>query len=207
VGGALGLIFIAVLHREGRRGFVRTASVTALLGVMVVIVLSPPPALERLVGGADPYGYVAQSTEERAQIYPAVWHEILQRPLVGHGFEYVRGAHNIYLQLLHAGGLIALTAFFIFAVGITVRGLRLAGTAAIPADLRSLATASVASLGVWLAVGGLVGTAIFDRFLYIPAGLILALGVWWSRSGGQPSYAALGRGGEPQSESAGEGSI
>ena len=84
-----------------------------------MIVLSPPPALERLVGGSDPYGYVAQSTEERAQIYPAVWHEILQRPIVGHGFEYVRGAHNIYLQLLHAGGIIALTAFLIFAAGIT----------------------------------------------------------------------------------------
>ena len=31
VGGALGLILIAVLHRDGRRGFVRTAGVTALL--------------------------------------------------------------------------------------------------------------------------------------------------------------------------------
>jgi hypothetical protein len=180
VGAILGLVLVGALHREGRRGFRRTAFVTLMLVTVVVVALSPPPALERLLHGSDPA--VAGSTQLRAESYPAVWHEILQRPIVGHGFEYIRGAHDIYLQLLHAGGVIALAGFLSFAVGITVTGLRLGRAIVVPDDLRSLARASVASLGVWLVAGGLVSTAIFDRYLYIPAGLITAIWVLRRRS-------------------------
>ncbi len=96
---------------------------------------------------------------------------------MGHGFEYVRGAHDIYLQLLHAGGIVALAGFLSFAVGITVTGVRLGRSAAVPEHLQGLARASVASLAVWLAAGGVVSTPIFDRYLYIPAGLVIAIWV------------------------------
>lgn len=177
IGGAFGLMLLAALHREGRKGSVRTAVVAALLAAVIAFALSPapPPAVERLLGGSDPS--VAPSTQRRVEIYPAVWHEVLQRPVVGHGFENLRGSHNIYLQLLHAGGLIALVGFLLFAVGSTATGFRLGRSQAVPDELRSLARGLVASLAVWLVAVGIVQPAIFDRYLYIPVGLIIAIWV------------------------------
>jgi O-antigen ligase len=174
VGGLFGLVLLATLHREGRKGSVRTAVIAALLAVVVGVALAPapPPAVERLLG-SDPSA--APATQQRAAIYPAVWHEVLQRPVVGHGFEYLRGSHNIYLQLMHAGGIIALAGFILFAVGSTATGFRLGRSDAVPDSLQSLARGLVASLAVWLVAVGIVQPAIFDRYLYIPAGLIVAI--------------------------------
>jgi O-antigen ligase len=185
LGGVLGLVIIGALYREGRRGFVRSAGIAALLVAISALVLSPLPSVARLFGGPDPYGQVAASNQVREAIYPAVWDEVLHRPVVGHGFEYVRGAHNIYLQLLHAGGIIALLGFLVFASGITVMGLRLGASGGIPDDLRNLARACVASFAVWLLAEGLVGTAVFDRYLYIPVGLVIAISVLSRRSSAQ----------------------
>ena len=88
----------------------------------------------------------------------------MQRPVVGHGFQYIRGSHNIYLQLLHGGGVIA---FRICAVRGCSRltGFRLGRSEAVPDDLQSLSRASVASMAVWLIAVGMVNPAIFDRYL------------------------------------------
>jgi O-antigen ligase len=184
VAGVLGLVFVGALHRLGRRALIRTAGVAALLIAVVALAISPPPAVERLLNRSDPHGYEALSTQQRAEIYPAVWHEVLQRPVVGHGFEYVRGAHNVYLQLLHAGGITALIGFLTFAGGVTVTGFRLGRDHGLPHQLQNLASASVASGGAWFAGGGLFGTAIFDRYLYVPAGLITAIWALRKRSPG-----------------------
>jgi len=176
IGGFFGIALLAILHPEGRRGLARVIVPVTVL-VVAWIALSPtlPPAVERLLGSTSEE--VAPATEARTTIYPAILGEVVERPIIGHGFQYIRGSHNIYLQLLHSGGIVALTGFLLFAVGSTVSGLRLARDDTVPADLRSLSRALVASMAVWLGVVGLVAPAIFDRFLYVPAGLTLAIWV------------------------------
>jgi O-antigen ligase len=174
IGGVLGLAFVAVLDRDGRTGFKRTAVFTAAVAVVVAVAVAPPspPSLTRLLGSGQAS---AVATQQREAIYPAVWGEVMQRPVVGHGFQYIRGSHNIYLQLLHGGGVIALAGFVLFGVAAGLTGFRLGRSEAVPDDLQSLSRASVASMAVWLIAVGMVNPAIFDRYLYVPVGLVVAI--------------------------------
>ncbi len=49
--------------------------------------------------------------------------QIKARPIEGVGFSVIANAHNIYLELLDAGGMIALAAFLVFLGGL-VQSLR-----------------------------------------------------------------------------------
>jgi hypothetical protein len=110
----------------------------------------------------------------RLELYAEALSDFLARPLTGHGFSQIRDALNIYLQLLQAGGLIALSAFSLFTVGSLRLGWRLAHEPVLSGSMRSLAVALTVSVLVWLQEG-LVQNAIYDRYLYVPAGLLLAM--------------------------------
>jgi O-antigen ligase len=171
IGGLFGLALLTVLRPESRKGVVRTVIVAVMLAGVVAVVLSPPPTVERLSNAES----AATSTQQRKAVYTAVWHDVRQRPLIGHGFQYVRGSEDIYLQLLDAGGIIALGGFGIFAIGSLTSGFRLGRRDSLPDDMQSLARAACASLAVWLIAAGIVLPAIFDRYLYVPVGLIIAI--------------------------------
>lgn len=91
------------------------------------------------------------------------------RPLEGVGFAAIEDAHNIYLQLLAAGGLIAFASFVIYCAGLGGAYLR-----ARRGPLRDEATVIVASVIVWL-VGGAFDNQLIDKFLYVMPGLLLAM--------------------------------
>ena len=96
---------------------------------------------------------------------------------MGEGFDVVLVAHNIYLQLIQGGGVLALVGFVVFATGI-MRSTRTVTCgellrAGIP---QALLAASTAAMGTWL-LYGLVGNALYDRYLYAPAGFVLAIGL------------------------------
>jgi O-antigen ligase len=133
--------------------------------------LSGSVTIERLGGG----GGAVQSDNERLLTLRESIDDAIAHPLVGAGYEEVRTAHNIYVQLLQAGGLLALIGFVAFAAAIVRRARRLAlASTGSPPWLMSLAAGCGASVGVWL-LFGMVGNAIYDRYLYLPVGVTLAL--------------------------------
>jgi O-antigen ligase len=91
------------------------------------------------------------------------------RPVQGVGFAEIEDAHNIYLQLLSAGGLIALTSFAVFCGGL-LKALR----RSLFGPNRDLALAAGISVITWL-VNGLFDSQVADKYLYVMPGLLLAI--------------------------------
>jgi hypothetical protein len=91
------------------------------------------------------------------------------RPLVGVGFSVIEDAHNIYLQLLAAGGVIALGSFLLYCGGVLAAARR-----AFHGPLSGLAMAGAVSIIVWL-IAGVFDNQLIDKFLYIVPGLLLAM--------------------------------
>lgn len=99
---------------------------------------------------------------------------ISERPLLGHGFQWVEASHNTVLQLLLSGGVIALIGFFLVLGGYVKLGFGLRSR--VPRDLEGIGIGLTISLILYV-VAGITTNHIIERYLYIPAGLILALGV------------------------------
>ena len=97
-------------------------------------------------------------------------------PILGTGFATVRDAHDIYLQLLQAGGILALLSFIVFVAGSLLTGLHLSRSASLSKPHRTLALALIASIVTWL-VAGLAQNYVYDRYLYMPFALLLALAI------------------------------
>lgn len=138
---------------------------------------------ERFSGG----GAALESNQERLLTLRESVDQVVENPLVGSGFSVVRTAHNVYLQVFQAGGVLALAAFVGLAGAVVLRARRLALVA--QGELRpwlpSLAAATGASVCVWL-LFGVVGNAIYDRYLYIPIGIVLALSSLYRQSVTRP---------------------
>lgn len=94
--------------------------------------------------------------------------------LTGVGFATARDAHNLYLQMLQAGGIVALTGFVVFAVGALRLGRRLSLEPRAPPESARLAAALTVSLLVWL-ICGLFQNAVNDRYIFVPFGVLLGL--------------------------------
>lgn len=97
-----------------------------------------------------------------------------QHALTGVGFATVADAHSLPIQLVEAGGVVALAAFLVFAWGAIALGIRLVRDSSLSAEARLLAGGMTASLGVWL-LSGLLQNPVTDRYLYVPVGLLLGL--------------------------------
>ena len=171
-----GVVFIlGVATRRLRMTVLMFAAPVVAFALLVAVLgnseLTGEVAFERLRGGAG----AAQSDQERILTLRQSVDQAGDNLLMGEGYAVVRTAHNIYLQLLQAGGVVALAAFLLFAASILLCTRRLAlSTRGSPPWLRGLAAGAGASVCVWL-LFGLVGNAIYDRYLYIPVGLGLAL--------------------------------
>lgn len=110
---------------------------------------------------------LASNTTRRAAAHTALV-QFRDRPVEGVGFQVIEDAHNIYLQLLAAGGVVAFISFVIYIGGLGGTYLR-----ARRGPLRDEATVIVASVLVWL-VGGVFDNQLIDKFLYVMPGLLLA---------------------------------
>jgi len=95
--------------------------------------------------------------------------QISARPIEGVGFSVIANAHDIYLELLDAGGIIALGAFLVFLGGLwrTLRRSR-AG------PLRDEAAVCALAIVVWLA-NGVFDNQLADKYLYVVPGLLYAI--------------------------------
>lgn len=112
--------------------------------------------------------YVAQSNEERAGLSNQAISDFEHRPIDGVGLDVLTQAHNIYLQIVAAGGLILAGAMFAYLAGMLSAAF---------AERRSgdpLGLYLLVAIVVWLA-SGTFGTQLTDRYLYFPVGAIAAL--------------------------------
>jgi O-antigen ligase len=173
----------------------RAAAVGAVLAVAITVVFVP--RLRRLSGLALPFVGIAvvallaftnagtqilhkvrldsgdpttlASNTTRSEAAHTALAQFRDRPLEGVGFQVIEDAHNIYLQLLAAGGLITFLSFVVYLGGLGGAYVR-----ARNGPLGDEATVIMASLVVWL-VGGAFDNQLIDKFLYVMPGLLLAM--------------------------------
>jgi O-antigen ligase len=174
-GVVLYFVFGASARRARTTVLLFAAPVVAFVILVTALVnheLTGSVAAKRFAGGAG----ATVSDQARLDTLRESLDAVLGNPLVGSGFSVVRAAHDIYLQVLEAGGVLALVGFITFAAAILRRAWWLARPSrGAPRGVSVLAAGSGAAVCVWL-LFGLVGNAIYDRYLYIPVGIVLALG-------------------------------
>lgn len=95
-----------------------------------------------------------------------------ESPILGKGYTDVRDSHDIYVELAASGGAVALVAFALYLTGVGRTAWR----------LRNLlpARACIAGVCVYL-IFGVVLNPIYDRYLWLPVGLLFAATVGTNR--------------------------
>lgn len=112
------------------------------------------------------------SNQFRLMWFKSTLYEFSLRPMVGYGFDRLLEAHNVYLQLLRAGGLVAFCGALIYFMGLFLSYLSVRGRLSV--SDRRLGYCLMVSILSWL-LAGLVSNGMYDRYIYIPIGLLLAL--------------------------------
>ncbi len=108
-------------------------------------------ALGRLLGGGSSQG----SDQEREMIARTAWNAFLDRPILGNGLSDVLAAHNIYLQVAAAVGVVGFVVFLLMLASTVLRALRLDGVGALLV---------LPCLGYGMI--GLLTTLIWDRYIW-----------------------------------------
>ena len=129
-----------------------------------------PSSVGRLLRSSDTTTS-ASDKERQTRIHDSIGY-IKERPVLGYGFKWVESSHNTVLQLLLAGGVSGLVGFFLVLAGYLKAGFSLRRL--VPEDQRDTCIALTISLLIYV-ISGLVTNHIFERYLYIPAGLLLAM--------------------------------
>ncbi|MGV9827820.1 O-antigen ligase family protein, partial [Gordonia sp. NPDC003429] len=132
------------------------ALITALAGAALLIVALPASAMTDLFRfGSDNAGATGSDTQ-RTTLADQGFRDFANHPFTGIGIKHIADAHNIYLQMISAGGLVLLFGMFALWFGclsdgwrLTTRGVRLAPFLTI-------------SVGCWLILG-MVENPITDR--------------------------------------------
>jgi O-antigen ligase len=127
-------------------------------------------AVDRLSGSVS----TIQSDSIRHTFYSNALSEVKAHPISGIGFQALRASHNLYLELWQSGGVFALLSLCILVGGALSLALRLIRHAPAEAGMENFTAALLASMITWL-VCALAQPAVYDRYLYIPIGLLLGL--------------------------------
>ncbi|MCW3017145.1 MAG: hypothetical protein JWO02_4237, partial [Solirubrobacterales bacterium] len=169
VTAVMAVALTAVALPRLRRSLAVVLPVLGMLGVVVLVFTSTGDHIlsqVRISGGGDTAG----SDYQRSYVASVAIEQIKARPLQGVGFSVIADAHDIYLELLAAGGAIVLASFFLFCGGLvaaTTRGLR--------GLLRNEVTAAAIAVGLWL-VNGILDNQVADKYLYVVPGVLIAMG-------------------------------
>ena len=165
---ALGATFVVLPH-------LRPALVRALpfVGMALVVILmftkTGSHILKQVRLGGSSNTTTTVSNYRRSTAATVAWSQIKARPLEGVGFSVIANAHDIFLELLDAGGVIALAAFAVFLGGLAGAFRRAARGA-----LRREALVCAVAIVAWLAYG-VFANQVADKFLYVVPGILLAI--------------------------------
>ena len=179
LGAVVGVVVLATLVPRVRMGLLVGFLVFVTLGA-ASLVYQPGgrSALERLSGGDSG---AATSTTVRETVLEQSWAIAREHLATGVGFSRILDSHSLPIQFLMAGGLTALAAFFLWVYRMCGLGIGLALGQRGPPAGRELGGALAAALLAWL-VPGLANPQLLERFMYVPAGLLLAMGYRLTRS-------------------------
>lgn len=111
----------------------------------------------------------AVSDYRRSTAASVAWSQIQARPVEGVGFSVIAYAHDIYLELLDAGGMIAMLAFAVFLAGVMNSAVKSRA-----GPLREEAIVCGVAVAVWL-INGIFDNQVADKYLYVVPGLLLAI--------------------------------
>jgi O-antigen ligase len=127
----------------------------------------------------------AGSNYQRSILAHTAWETIKVRPISGIGWSVITGAHDIYLELLESGGIIAMAAFLTFIGGMIASVRR-----ALSGPLRDEAIVCGMAILAWLA-NGVFDNQVADKYLYFVPGLLVAIArtTWLLQS--RPATMAL----------------
>jgi O-antigen ligase len=192
--GAIGGLAVLPLFNPGRRRSIGLLLVAGLIGASLVALTFDSSLASHLgiVTGQRFTGQAAgtqTSNDYRTHAYAAAFRAIVRNPAMGQGFQQARDAHDIYLQLLQVGGIAAFASFLAFASGAIVTARRIIASHHTPASFATLAGGLGASIVVWL-ITGLAQNELYDRYLYIPVGLLLAMRLILHEYGGRVQHRA-----------------
>jgi hypothetical protein len=174
----------------------RAGAVTAVIGVLATIVAIPRlrgglgftvPAVGltllalvffagnqileqvRLTNDVGTVVNTTGSDNRRSEAADLATHQFESRPVQGVGFSVIADAHSIYLQLLAAGGVIAMVSFLTY-----LGGLASAAWRARAGPQRDVVAAISVSIAMWL-INGVIDNQLGDKYLYVIPGLLIAV--------------------------------
>ena len=173
--GAEGVFPAAVLiaifispHTKKGMGWLAATFAAATLGSWIVLTQAAPGVLDKLLRFKGS-GSSSKSDAERGILATQAWSDFKKHPIFGIGMEWITDAHNIYLQILSAGGLVLFVAMLIYWFG-TLRSCWLGAR-----NGEALGRYLMVSVIAWL-VGGAMENQLTDRYLYYTVSCAAALG-------------------------------
>ena len=138
----------------------------AIFGGLIFLMQSAP-GIDKLFR-FNGEGKSGDSDSERRDLMGQAWHDFKDYPIFGVGVKHINEAHDIYLQLMSAGGYVLLAGMLIYWFG-TFRSCRLATRSG-----DALGPYLMTSVIAWLGIGA-IENALTDRFLYYAIGCAAAL--------------------------------
>jgi O-antigen ligase len=177
---ALAVGLMALMIPKLRSRIIVVAVTVAALTLLLAPKNSPLlVGFDRLSGGGD----ATQATGQRSDQLHDSLNIALDHPVTGVGFTVVADAHTLPVQFWETAGFLGIIAMVLFVTGVVTTGLRLRRDKRLPArDGPLLAGTLTISFAVWF-ISGLLQNQIADRYIYVPVGLLLGLGVAARASG------------------------
>ena len=162
---AAGTVVVVPRLRPGLRFIIPLGGIAILLLLMFTNIGAKVLSQVRL--GAS--NTTSVSNYQRSLVAQAALDQIGDRPLEGVGFSVIANAHDIYLELLDAGGVIVLVSFLVFIAGLA-QSLRRSRAG----PLRDEAAVCALAVAAWLA-NGVFDNQLADKYLYVVPGLLYAI--------------------------------
>ena len=163
-------VLVALLvspHKKKVVGWLAATLTAAVLGGLTALTQLAPGILDKLFRFDENRASLG-SNDERAFLHAQAWNDFKNYPIFGIGIKHIGEAHDIYLQMMSAGGTVLVAGMLIYWFG----------------TLRScwLAKRSGEALGAYLILSviavlviGVLENQLTDRFLYYTIGCAAAL--------------------------------
>jgi O-antigen ligase len=156
--------FVVSAHKKKVMRRLAVTLGAAIFGGLIFLMQLAPGDLFRFNGN----GKSADSDSARRDLMVQAWHDFKDYPIFGVGVKHITEGHDIYLQLMSAGGYVLLAGMLIYWFG-TFRSCRLATRSG-----DALGPYLMTSVIAWLGIGA-IENALTDRFLYYAVGCAAAL--------------------------------
>ncbi|WP_293374297.1 O-antigen ligase family protein [Nevskia sp.] len=138
-------------------------TIFAVQGTVVEEYLVAIVALKRLIDGLNGESAVTDSDDERLGFLTVAADNIDLFPLSGAGFEWIQHAHNIYIQVFEAAGILGALAFAFYLLGF----VSLFPRTKHPKGGRRLLIGCGLSVAVYL-ISGLAANSLYTRPIILP---------------------------------------